>query len=200
MGPRPQDHHGQATQPYPAGSKTAVTPDGNRLAGWWQRAGAIIIDYLLISTLAALVALPWTLEWVRHYEAFISDWGLSGPMPPLPDDVANVPWQIGAANLVLYAIYEIGMTVWRGQTIGKIATGVRVRPVGSPGRPDLRAATIRFVLKCATVVLGPIAALGALAIFFSVLDYLWPLRDGQRRAIHDLAAQTCVVRTRGNSP
>lgn len=197
MQPRQQDNQWRTTQAPGAGSKVAVTPDGSQLAGWWQRAVAIIIDYLLISTLGALVALPWTLEWVRHYQAFVSDWGLSGPMPALPADVANVPWQIGIANLVLYAIYEIGLTVWRGQTVGKIATGIRVRPAASPGRPDLRAATIRFVLKCATVVFGPVAALGALAIFFSILDYLWPLRNAQRRAIHDLAAETCVVRTRG---
>lgn len=198
MQSRPQDNQWRTTQTPTAGSKAAITPDGSRLAGWWQRAGAIIIDYLLMSALAALVALPWTLEWVRHYQAFLSDWGLSGPMPALPADVANVPWQIGVANLVLYAIYEIGMTVWRGQTLGKIATGIRVRPAATPGRPGLRAATIRFLLKCATIVLGPVAALGALALFFSVLDYLWPLRNTQRRAIHDLAAETCVVRTRGN--
>ncbi|XAS75896.1 RDD family protein [Dermatophilaceae bacterium Sec6.4] len=197
-GPAGNNNQWQAGQPAGAGSKTATTADGSRLAGWWQRAGGLVIDYLLTSMVAALVALPWTLEWARRYQNFLSDWGFSGPMPSIPQNVATLPWQIVVANIGVYGVYEIGMTAWRGQTLGKIVAGTRVRPAESAGCPSLRSAAVRFLVKCANVVLAPVAALGALAFLFGFVNYLWPLRDAGRRAIHDLAAQTCVVRTRGS--
>src|SRR4051812_11221382 len=68
-----------------------------------------------------------------------------------------------------------------GQTLGKQAAGIRV--VRDDGAPvTLRTALERDVLYKG--LLGPLT-LG--------LDYLWPLGDRERRALHDVAAGTHVV-------
>ncbi|MBO1765631.1 RDD family protein [Allobranchiibius sp. GilTou38] len=174
----------------------ATTPDGDVLAGWWHRAGAAVVDYLLVSLIGALVSLPWTLDWARQHSDYlstVSTWKGSGQVP-------YPPWQIFVADIVVYALYEIGMTVWRGQTIGKILTGIRVRRSSSAGSPGLGAAVNRFLVKCVYLLLSFVPALGLVAIVFVLLDYLWPLRDPKRRALHDLSAHTYVVRTRGQIP
>ena len=186
---------------YQKGSTGApTTPDGDVLAGWWHRAGAVVIDYLLASLVGALVALPWTLDWARQYSRYfdaLTKWGGSGPMPHVPANVANPPWQIFAANIAVYALYEVGMTVWRGQTLGKIITGIRVRRTTSAGSPGLGAAVNRYLVKCVYLLLSFIPPLALLASVFVMVDYLWPLRDPTRRALHDMSAGTYVVRTRG---
>jgi uncharacterized RDD family membrane protein YckC len=72
-----------------------------------------------------------------------------------------------------------------GQTIGKRALGLRVtRPGGerlSFGRAFLREPVARSLL--------------GLIPFYTVLDLLWPLANGPRRAIHDTLADTLVVRS-----
>ncbi len=161
----------------------------------------MVIDYILATLVGALVALPWTLPWLRHY----LDWTNSmssalergGSIPDIPENVSRVPWQLMLANILVYAVYEIGMTRWRGQTLGKIVTGIRVRRADSRGRPDLAMSATRFVVKMVYLLVGLVPLLGVLALIFTVVDYLWPLREPSRRAMHDLAASTCVARTRG---
>lgn len=212
-GPRPeqqiprQSPTGPAAQQQPWRSESSSssssprrTPDGDLLAHWWQRVGALIIDYVLTSFVGALIAFPWAVQWARNYSDFIMKWGGSGPMPQIPDNVAHLPWQIIAAYVAVYAVYEIGMTVWRGQTIGKIACGIRVRRVSSAGSPDLGMAVNRFLIKCIYLLLGFVPALALLALMFAIADYLWPLRDPSSRALHDIGAKTYVVRTRGVPP
>ena len=198
--PRSQADPWRQQAPY---QQAPTTPDGDVLAGWWHRAGAVIIDYLLVTLVGALVALPWTLRWARQYSHYfdaLSAWGGSGQMPRMPYSVAHPPWQIFVANIVVYALYEVGMTVWRGQTVGKIVTGIRVRRTTSAGSPGLAAAVNRFLVKCVYLLLSFVPALGLLAVAFVLVDYLWPLRDPARRALHDLSAGTYVVRTRGTIP
>ncbi len=179
------------------GAKHRHTPDGEVLAGWWQRAGALIIDHLLTTLVGGLVAFPWTLQWIRAYSDFFTAWGGVGPMPELPAEVLNPPWQIFVVTVIVYATYEIGMTVWRGQTVGKIVTGIRVRRGTSAGPPDLGVSANRFVVKSVYVILSTAPLLGAIALLFTIVDYLWPLRDPASRALHDKVGSTYVVRTRG---
>src|ERR1700712_3611476 len=59
-----QPTYGQPTygQPsyasQPGYGMPATTPDGVRLAGWWHRVGAYLIDLVILSVIIALVALP----------------------------------------------------------------------------------------------------------------------------------------------
>lgn len=72
-----------------------------------------------------------------------------------------------------------------GQTIGKQLVGIRV--VRTDGAPVgfwlgvLRTVVAQQLLTAITVYLWALA------------DYLWPLRDPQKQALHDKLAQTLVV-------
>lgn len=90
------------------------------------------------------------------------------------------------------AAYEITMLTRRGQTLGKMAMGIRV--VGAQGQlPDARSALLRwglpFVLQVIPVI-GWVLAAGC---------YLSAAFDRQRRGFHDKVAGTWVVAVPGRS-
>jgi uncharacterized RDD family membrane protein YckC len=80
-------------------------------------------------------------------------------------------------------LYETLFLIWKGQTPGKMAMGVRVvTPDGariSNGQAWGRA-LLRLVLSCAAII-----------------DYIPALFDKEKRTIHDMAARTRVVRIQG---
>ena len=84
-----------------------------------------------------------------------------------------------AALLGVTAAYFVMSWHGGGQTIGMRAWGIRVD--AAQGRPGWRRALLRF-----GVALVSLLALG--------LGFLWCLVDRERRAWHDLAAGTRVVR------
>jgi uncharacterized RDD family membrane protein YckC len=78
--------------------------------------------------------------------------------------------------------YLVGFTAAVGQTIGKMAAGIRVVPLDGPveGRPSLRQVAVRtaaYLVSAAPLGLGFLPALA-----------------GERRALHDRLAGTRVVR------
>ena len=81
---------------------------------------------------------------------------------------------------VFTALYYIVLWAWRGQTIGKMAMGLRV--VTKDGRrPGLGRSSLRWV--------GYI--LSAMPL---LLGYVWAAVDKENRALHDYLAGTRVVR------
>lgn len=85
------------------------------------------------------------------------------------------------SNLLLTIIYEaLLIALWNGQTIGKLAMGIRV--VTADGQPvPVGMAFARAGMK---IVSG--AALG--------LGYLWMLWDPNKQTWHDKVAKTYVVK------
>ena len=76
-------------------------------------------------------------------------------------------------------VYFIGLWVWRGQTLGQMAT--RIKVVRADGQPmDLGVATLRFV---GLLVCGLTLGIGFLFIVF----------DKQKRGLHDRIAGTYVI-------
>ncbi len=76
-----------------------------------------------------------------------------------------------------------------GQSLGIRAVGIRVRR--EDGRPvDVKTVAIRQLL-----MQGIVFGIFAFLIIPPLLDYLWPLWDGENRALHDMVAKTRVVRT-----
>jgi len=76
-------------------------------------------------------------------------------------------------------VYFIGLWVWRGQTLGQMAT--RIKVVRADGRPmDLGVATLRFV---GLLVCGLTLGIGFLFIVF----------DERKRGLHDRIAGTYVI-------
>jgi uncharacterized RDD family membrane protein YckC len=143
-----------------------------RLAPWWRRAVAAIIDFAIVAGVPVVVATR---------------------IDSLPLAVV-----VGVALfLVLSLLYApLVMARTNGQTLGKLALRVRViRPDGQP--MDLAWSAFREVgVKGVATVLANSVTFG-LAM---VADYLWPLWDEENRALHDKVCRTRVVRARVRTP
>jgi uncharacterized RDD family membrane protein YckC len=107
----------------------------------------------------------------------------------------ELPLAVLIGVFVVQILYEVvGVSIW-GQTVGKWLTGIRVARYTDGGRPTVAQSLLRCLLwgapAAAGLVLLPFAPLaGAVPVFLSAWRY--PLR----RAWHDEAGGTIVVRTR----
>lgn len=174
------------TSPAPPGAGGArpagLDPSGGQLvlAGWWRRAGAAIIDGLIVGALAVVVMAPLGIG------LFSADTG-GGALAAIAG--LFVAGLVLAVIGFLYAPLLMART--NGQTLGRMATGIRViRTSGermSFGWAMLREVAVKGLLINA--VAGSVTF--GLA---TLLDYLWPLWDEENRALHDFLVQTRTVR------
>jgi len=158
---------------------TPWPPAEHELAQWWRRAVATLIDGVLLGavTLALLAALG---------VGVFGD-GDAGAGEVIAAAIAGTV--LFAAIALLYAPVLMART--NGQTLGKMAAGCRVvRPGGR--RTDFLWAAYREVLVKGLVVGIASSLTGGIAYF---VDVLWPLWDGQRRALHDFVVGSRVVRS-----
>lgn len=88
---------------------------------------------------------------------------------------------------VLTIAYEVTLTAIKGQTLGKMALGIRVARADNGGVPGWGKAIIRWALPA---LLGFIPLVGMLATLLVYLSLLW---DDRRQGWHDKAAATVVV-------
>src|SRR5690349_1048901 len=137
------------------------------LAGWWTRAGAQVIDGLILMSggiALMLVVLG------------------SG----VDEDVAIA---------VLYGVLIVAVVVYNalmlsrkgegnGQTIGKNAMGIRVVRTDCNGPITLDVASRREALRRALLGISP---------FYSIIDIFWPISDVANQSLHDKVAKTYVV-------
>ena len=164
-------------QASPAGGKpdVAATLPG---ASWGSRAGALVLDFLVVIVSGVVVGLL-TYAVVGDAAAWTDAEDGDFPVAVLVGLVA-----IGAGSFI-YPWLWMGLD--GGRTLGMRWVGIRV--VGKDGQPIGvgRAALRELVIK------------GALGIFYLpiILSYLWPLWEKNQRALHDLMAETRVVRGDG---
>ena len=155
--------------PRDAAERELAMPDEPAFtyASWGSRLGAYLLDVLIlfVPLIVAIVLIA------------AAD----------PDDESGL-WIVAAilylAALVLPFVYFTVMTgSERGQTYGKRALGIRV--VDQQGeRIGYGRAFGRYAI---TAVFG-------FFVIPVILDYLWPLWDGQNQALHDKVASSFVVR------
>ena len=163
---------------------------GNKYATFWRRVGAMIVD--------GLVLLPITLGYM-----FAMYRGMSFG--------AYVAISLG--SFVVSIIYNVAMTARWGQTLGKMATGVKiVRVDGTP--IGMKEAVMRYgVFVAVGVVITVISLMGLQGEEFITMEMMgnnskainfvnfgWGLAqlitvlsNARRRAIHDFVAGTEVV-------
>lgn len=181
-----------------AGSRDA-TPDGQQLAGWWHRVLARLVDGLIWTVIGLVVILPLAAPnftdnltiWMD--EVLATAQAGSAVAPPMPAALESDLFRVTMTSLVLGFVYEVVMVHLFGGTVGKLVTGLRVRLRETPGNPGLGPAAIRGAIY---QFLPQIPYLGWI---LAPLNYLWPLWDPQRQALHDKAAKTNVVR-KASSP
>ena len=135
-----------------------------RAASSVRRALARVLDLAVLGTIAAAVVYLT----LRLLELETSQWRL---LPPVP---------LAAFLLLLCGGYFVLFTAAGGQTIGKMAAGIRVIATSDTRRVSFAMAVMRAV-----ACLGSVAALGA--------GFLPALFSPDRRTFHDRVAETRVV-------
>ena len=178
------------------------TPDGEPLAGWWSRAWAQVIDTLVMLVVVVLVSVPY---WGRIGDAF-SDYldemeraeATGAPAPSQLDLQASLGSAlvvISILTLLFNLLYNVGFLRWKGATPGKMALGLGVRLRERPGTMPWSTILLRWGTQFGIPqLLGLVPVVGFTGRLFTVLDYLWPLWDSKRQALHDKVASTNVVR------
>ncbi len=185
---------------YAGAKPPPTTPDGVRLAGWWQRVLALVIDGILIGIVAGIVAFPWARDVFNTYSDWFDEALNADSSTPdtsqLQSDIAKPIAIIGAINIALGFVYNVGFLMWKQATPGKLILGLRVRLRERPGPMPLATVLLRWVGQYAIGIIGLIPIIGSLSFMYSLLNYLWPLWDDKKQAIHDKLAKTNVVRIR----
>ena len=203
-GQQPYGQGGWSMPPAPTVYGTrARTPDGEPLAGWWKRAAARIIDWIIVW----VGSLPLTGYFL--YRAFAELWpavqdyareleaGNSNAVPPVAT-TEMIKWLVAySVILTLVAMaYEVFFTTRSGATPGKKALGLRVRLRERPGPLPVQAALTRTIIPIGGNLVSSLPLLSQLVGLLQVADVLLPLVNERKQAIHDLMAKTNVVDTR----
>jgi uncharacterized RDD family membrane protein YckC len=76
-----------------------------------------------------------------------------------------------------------------------MALGIAVRLRDVPGNPPGSAVAKRYGFIIGLSLLAGIPLVGTLFSFIALINYLWPLWDDKKQALHDKVAGTNVVRT-----
>jgi uncharacterized RDD family membrane protein YckC len=156
----------------------AAAPRRVRVAGFWRRLLAGVVDAVVLASVFAILATLVALL-LRH------------PLPRLgqigPDYVVDMAVNGGAmaeAGLALFFIlgflYFFLFTVLRGQTLGKHLMHVKV--IDAFGE---RPSALRSFLR--TLAYLP-------SLLLLALGFLWIGFDREKRGLHDFIADTYVVR------
>ncbi|MGI8993134.1 MAG: RDD family protein [Nocardioidaceae bacterium] len=185
---------------YPDISSEATTADGVALSGWWRRVVARFLDGII----TLVVSLPVTGYFWYHYLQISFDYQAGLRSRGQTESFADafrpptelVLWAIPLTALIAMvgAAYEVYFLQRNGATPGKRVMRIRVRlrereelPMSSIGK----RAAILYGVQVASVI----PAVGTLVTLFALVNYLWPLWDPHRQALHDKVAATNVVRS-----
>jgi uncharacterized RDD family membrane protein YckC len=186
-----------------AGPLVATTPDGEPLAGWWQRAGAYVIDLMIVTPLVVVLGFPWIREIVGAYGDLVRESmdaaESGGAMPDQLDLMTEllVPFLLlTLVGLLVNFVYHVGFLKWKAATPGKMLVGLRVRLRETPGPLSWGTVVMRWLGANWYALLGMVPILGSVLGLYPVINLLWPLWDDKKQALHDKVAKTNVVRSR----
>ena len=175
------EHYGSG--PVPPGAfaprpERPAPPSKEELAEFWQRLVAVLIDGFIIGAVALIVL-------AIVGAGFFAD-GNAGAS----DFIISLLLLTVFFTLIALVYAPLIMTRTGGRTPGKMVTGCRV--VRADGqRVTFGWAVLREVVVKG-LVLGIAASLtGGIAY---LVDGLWPLFDGQNRALHDYVVDSRVVK------
>jgi uncharacterized RDD family membrane protein YckC len=152
------------------------------LASWLSRAGALIIDGLIVSV-GALILLV-------IFGAVFSVGFVGGDETGFVALVVGLLLWIVSITIVAFIYAPALMARTNGKTLGRMVTNIRVvRPSGEPitfGFAMLREVAVKALLF-------GIAGSFTFGIA-NLLDCLWPLWDEENRALHDFIVNTRTVK------
>jgi uncharacterized RDD family membrane protein YckC len=179
---------GYTSPPPPGAGGVATSPFDSpvaahwQLSGWWRRAGALIIDGIVVSLIAGI--------FFAVFAAFAGAGFLVGDTTGyIAAVLAILGW--GICVLIAALVYApLMMARTNGKTLGRMACGIRVvRPNGQP--ISFGYATVREVLV-KWLLFGVIANSFTFGLA-ALVDYLWPLWDEENRALHDFVVNSRTI-------
>jgi uncharacterized RDD family membrane protein YckC len=208
----------QGGPPAPRPWHGPTTPDGQRLAGWWWRGLALLLDTVVLGIAGNVLTLPWQIDIQRRLDDITqryieepADRGESIEFSEFWDAFLQLyrddylgllllPMAIGVA-------YYAAFLRWKGATPGKLACGLQVRLRERPGRLEWSTITVRVGVQTALPWVLVVAGLlsGSLAVLllcyfaatgFWLVNVLWAAGSKKKQALHDIAAATNVVKIR----
>jgi uncharacterized RDD family membrane protein YckC len=143
-------------------------------AGWWQRFGAIVLDWLLVGLPLFILGLVTGLIETRSSDLDGTFIGFqAGPV-----------W-LGLSTIVTLLYYGLLEGGAGGASVGKIALGIQVRDANSGGPIGFGKAVLRrFIYQ----------VLWAALFIPGLINGLSPLWDARKQAWHDKAVNSVVVR------
>jgi uncharacterized RDD family membrane protein YckC len=151
------------------------------LSGWWRRVGAAVLDGLIVGIGAAVLFVAITAPFSIGF--FAND--TVGVVALLVGALLAV----GCVAVVAFLYAPLLMARTNGQTLGRMAVGIRVVRAGGQPMTFWFAMLREVVVK--TLLFGIVSSFTfGLA---SLLDVLWPLWDEENRALHDFVVNTRVI-------
>lgn len=168
--------------PYAAGGGP-TDAHGRRLAEWWKRAVAAVIDAIIISIPFYILMGILGVGFAASNEIEVD---------PVTGEITSggggffaaffLSWFLFMVLAIAYYVYFHGNE--KGQTPGKMLMKIQLRDEATGGPVGYGKAALRWLVA---------GALGFLCGIGSLLDMLWPLWDQKRQTLHDKAANTLVV-------
>lgn len=152
------------------GRKLTVAGRNVALASPWRRLGARIIDIIVVGALYFSVS----------YALLGYDW-----------DVSNIGLFLTAAAMgaAIEVAYEVTLVATRGQTLGKMATKIKVIRAGDGQLPGWNSSLRRWSIPGLTRFI-PHIWVGTLVAWLCYLSLTW---GRNHRGWHDMVAGTIVV-------
>jgi uncharacterized RDD family membrane protein YckC len=182
---------------YPA------TPDGQYLAGWWQRVGAYLIDSIIVGIIGGILASPWIGDLMDAYRAYFDQvlrdaeaGRQTAETTVLEQQMAGPMLAVILIFMAVQFVYNVGFLMTLQATPGKLALGLRVRLRSRPGPMPVLTVLLRWVAQFGISILNVVPFAGMVVGIYGFLDIFWPLWDGKKQALHDKVARTNVVRVR----
>jgi uncharacterized RDD family membrane protein YckC len=132
-------------------------------AGFWIRFGAALIDIIFLALILFIV----------RYDIIIKS--LSSRLPPTPyvAILALFVW-------IIHIVYFVVFWAWRGQTPGKMITGIKIIRTDSSPLTWQYALRRYFGLVVSTLIL--------------FIGFIWIAFDSHKQGLHDKIADTYVVK------
>jgi uncharacterized RDD family membrane protein YckC len=168
-----------------------TTADGVPLATWGRRLAAWLIDGVILMIGSVILVRIFVPDYADTIQRFVDATTAQDQtaMENLLGQVTSQAVRVGIVTWVFITLYCLAFWTTLAQTPGKMVLGISVRRTDRPGPLDIATAFKRRLISVIQIV--PLVS-GVYFIVF-LLDYLWPLWDDKRQALHDKVAGTQVV-------
>lgn len=181
---RAEEVSSEVTAEVAPAAQAAVEPVGPQYKGPGIRLAAFVVDLLVLLVISIILGqVP----------------GVGGIVNSVTSEVGFAAWQQWM-YMGIVTVYFVGFWTWRGQTPGKMLTGLKI--VKTDGSPiGIRRAVLRFVVFFLYLMLWAAISVNFGILFAIIIGALIITAfNKKRKGIHDFIAGTVVINSRPPKP